>query len=85
MKEKREQSFSPSKREGLFIQYELKKREIGFTDVAKNLDRTKVSVQQVVFGKRHSQKIENHIANLLGFAKWNDLVAFAGQNTQGVA
>ena len=85
MKEKREQSFSPSKKEGLFIQYELKKKGLTFTDVAKDVDVTQVPVQLVVFGKRHSQKIENHIANLLGFAKWNDLVAFAGQNTQGVA
>jgi len=74
--------YRPTRREGLSIQYKLKVSREGFASIGKRLGLTKQVVCDVVFGKRHSRRIESEISRILGKADWNEVVLEARSEVQ---
>jgi hypothetical protein len=80
----------PARQDGLYIQYLLKAKDTGFTDVAARLGVTNVIVFNVVFGRRRSARVEAEIARILGKADWNEVVlearsAITGKPVKAIA
>ena len=54
--------------DGYDVQYLLLKKNITFTDIARELDVTPQNIFMVVKGGRKSQRVLRHIEKLLGIA-----------------
>lgn len=64
----------PVKQESIYIQYSLKKQGVTYVDVAFKTGLSKQIVQNVIYGRRRSRRVEAEIARILGKAEWNDVV-----------
>jgi hypothetical protein len=64
----------PNHREGLRIQYWLKDLGKSFVNIGLHLETSTQIIADVVFGRRHSARIETEIARILGKADWNEVV-----------
>jgi len=75
--------FRPTLREGLRIQYCLKVVGKRFAAIGTGLKVSPQVVANVVFGRRHSARIEAEIARLLGKQGWDEVVLEARSEVQG--
>jgi transcriptional regulator with XRE-family HTH domain len=75
--------FRPTYRDGLNIQYKLKDRGLSLVKIASGLEIDPSLVTRVVFGRRHSARVEAEIARLLGAADWNAVVLEARSAVTG--
>jgi len=82
-KPKKPVRFRPCRREGLNIQYRLKDSNVSLSQVARDLCVDPSIVTRVLFGLRHSARIEAEIARLLGKPGWNEVVLEARSEVQG--
>jgi hypothetical protein len=67
----------------LFIQYQLKIKTIGFSDIASKLNVAAPLVFNVVFGRRRSARVEAEITRILGRNDWNEVVLEARAAVSG--
>ncbi|MDR0878956.1 MAG: hypothetical protein LBN21_12985 [Treponema sp.] len=73
----------PTSREGLFIQYKLRDSDESFVGISTRLGIASPSVRYVVFGQRHSARVEAEIARILGKPNWNEVVLEARSAVTG--
>jgi hypothetical protein len=73
----------PTRRDGLFIQYQLKIKATGFSDIACKLNVTAPLVFNVVFGRRRSARVEAEIVRILEKNDWNEVVMEARSAVSG--
>lgn len=64
----------PNQQEAHHIKYQLSINNYKLVDIAKYLAVSSQTVQNVVYGRRRSRKVEAEIARILGKPSWNDLV-----------
>jgi hypothetical protein len=72
----------PNRDEGLFIQYNLKRKKYTLVYAGSLLGVTRQAVARVVYGQCRSPRIESEIARLLGKKSWNDVVLEARSEVQ---
>jgi hypothetical protein len=85
----KETRLRPIHREGLRIQYLLKDAQENFTSIGLRVGVSFQFVSLVVFGHRHSARVEAEIARILGKADWNEVVlearsAITGKPVQAI-
>jgi hypothetical protein len=74
--------YRPTKQEGLYIQYRLKSLGKRLANISQGLSLNNSTFYNVIYGKRHSRRIEAEIARILGKADWNDVVLEARSEVQ---
>lgn len=71
MKQLKEYAITPRPEESAYIKYRLELAGTTSTRIANDLDVNPSIVQNVIAGRRHSAKIERHIAQVIGYPSWN--------------
>ena len=72
-----EPRLKPEKREGLYIQSQLKSIGFSYRRVGSLVSVSGEFVLNVTTGRRRSRRVEAEIARVLGKASWNEVVAEA--------
>jgi hypothetical protein len=67
----------PMPPEGSWIKYQLDLRNVKFEAVAKRANRHTTLVSSVIRGKRNSKAVGRALAEVLGYASYDDLMAAA--------
>jgi len=65
------------RKEGMWINYQLRLRGITHQKLADQLGLKRVSVTKIVTGGRHSTKVENALYQALGYPSFEDMIAAA--------
>lgn len=74
MKRIKEYALTPESNESAYIKYRLELSGTTSVVIADELDVTKSTVCNVIAGRRHSAKIEQRIAQVIGFPSWNAMI-----------
>ena len=67
-------AITPQPDESAWLRYRLELAGSSVTDVARRLNLTHVTVSKVISGRRHSARIEEEIARILGYPGWNEML-----------
>ena len=65
----------PSLEQGAWINYQCKRRQVKHEEIARSAGVSRQMVQQVIYGKRTSARIQKQIATSLGYDSWMELLA----------
>ena len=68
-----------------WIKLQLFQRNISYKDIARKANCTTQLVSQVICGQRKSANVRTAIAEMLGYAAYEELVEAASQHTKGGA
>ena len=74
MRQIKEYAITPLPAEGAYIKYRLELAGITSVRLADELDVQKSTVSNVIAGRRHSARIEQRIAQVIGFPSWNAMI-----------
>lgn len=71
MKQIKEYAITPRPEESAYIKYRLELSGTSSAEIADELNVAPAIVCNVIAGRRHSAKIERHIAQVIGYPSWN--------------
>ena len=74
--------YRPSRQEGQYIQYRLRLTGERLVAISRRLNLHQSNIDNVIYGKRRSKRIEAEIARILGKADWNEVVLEARSEIQ---
>lgn len=74
MKNIKEFALTPEPSESAYIKYRLELADTTSTEIARYFDVNPSVVQNVIAGRRHSVRIEQRIAQVIGFPSWNAMI-----------
>ena len=60
-----------------FVVFQLGRRHIAQTDVAASAGVTASMVNQVIMGKKRSERVQSVLMDMLGYGSWADLMGAA--------
>ncbi len=63
-------------RQAIFLSYALSRKKISQNSIAQKLGVTHQAVNSVIWGIRTSARIQQEIAKAIGFASWDDAMAY---------
>jgi transcriptional regulator with XRE-family HTH domain len=71
--------------EGSWIKFRLDLKNFKYEEVAKKARRSVTLVSQVISGKRRSNNVQAALADILGFASYEELMYYARRESKGGA
>lgn len=74
MKNIKEYALTPDSNESAYIKYRLELSGTTSAEISGALNVAPAAVCNVIAGRRHSAKIESHIAQVIGFPSWNAMI-----------
>jgi intergrase/recombinase len=75
----------PMPPEGCWIKYQLDLRNIKLEEVAQKAHRSVSMVSRVICGVKKSEKVEKALAQMLGYATYQNLMEAASRGQEGGA